>query len=423
MLSPFRARFELVSRPDTPVYGDYTDFLLFWSDIAFVALLLLWGLSLLISGRAPSLGPPAIRWPVLGLLAVTWLSAAASIDPALSAYSALRLTAAAALGLYVLNEINSITKLAVPLVALIVLQAVVGIDQASVGLHELGELHLEVNAGGTSVIWSDEGPRQLRAYGLSDHPNILGGLLALALVLVAGAAVRADFLRAPLAVVFALGCAALLLTFSRTGALAFVFGLLTIFGLFAYRRDWRSVGAWGAIVLGGVIISLALIVPYGDDLRQRGAIFDASEASGTEARSLNEREMLVKATNDVFVGRPLVGVGAGALPKALKDGSPDFPVDYQPAHFALLTVSAETGIVGGMMYGALIAVPFFLVWWRRHELTAPLIVASGTLLAVTVLGLFDYYTWSLVRGRIWFWLVLGLWAGAYMRRHEAQTDA
>jgi hypothetical protein len=157
VLSPFRARFELLSRPDTPVYGDYTDVLLFWSDIAFLAFLALWGLSLLIAGRAPNLGPAAIRWPVIGLLAVTWLSAAASIDPALSAYNALRLSAAAALALYVINEVDSVTRLTPALIAMVVLQAAVGIsqtiDQESVGLFGLGERRLEVNAGGTSVVW------------------------------------------------------------------------------------------------------------------------------------------------------------------------------------------------------------------------------------------------------------------------------
>lgn len=428
VLSPFRARFELISRPDTPVYGDYTNFLLYWSDVAFLAFLSLWGLGLLIGGRMPRLGPAAIRWPVTGLLAITWLSAVASIDPALSAYNALRLTAAVALAVYVINEIDSIGKLAPALALMVVLQGAVGIgqaiDQASVGLHGLGELHLDVNAGGTSVVWSDAGPRQLRGYGLTDHPNILGGMLALALVLVAAAAARAsDLWRAPLAVVFALGCAALLLTFSRTGALALGFGLLLVLGLFAYRRDWRSAGAWAAVALGGAIICLALIKPYGDELRQRGVVLDASEVSSTEQRSLSEREALVKVSNDVFVGRPLLGVGAGTLPKALKDGWPDFAYDYQPAHFALLTVAAETGIVGGMMYGALIVVPFVLLWWRRRELTPELIAASGALLAVTVIGLFDYYTWSLAPGRIWFWLVLGLWTGAYMRRREAPADA
>jgi hypothetical protein len=76
-----------------------------------------------------------------------------------------------------------------------------------------------------------------------------------------------------------------------------------------------------------------------------------------------------------------------------------------------------------MTYAALIAVPFFLLWWRRRELTPELIGASGALLAVTIIGLLDYYTWSLAPGRIWFWLVLGLWVGAYLRRREAPADA
>ena len=428
VLSPFRARFELLSRPDTPVYADYTDFLLFWSDVAFLAFLALWGLSLLIGGRAPNLGPSVIRWPVVGLLTVTWLSSVVSIDPALSAYNALRLTGAVALAVYVINEVDSVAKLAPALVALVVLQAVAGIgqavDQESVGLYDLGEHRLDVNAGGTSVVWSDEGPRQLRAYGQSDHPNILGGLLALALLLVGSAAARArGLLIAPLAVVFALGCGALLLTFSRTGGLALALGLLFVFGLFAYRQDWRHAGAWAAVALGGAIVCLALIKPYGDELWQRGVVLEPSAVSSTESRSLSEREALVKVSNDVFVGRPLLGVGAGALPSAIKDGWPDFVYNYQPAHFVLLTVAAETGIVGGMMYGALILVPFLLVWWRRRELTPELIAASGALLAITIIGFLDYYTWSLAPGRIWFWLVLGLWVAAYMRRQGAPADA
>ena len=74
VLSPFRARWELAARPDATVYGDYTDFLLYWSDVALIAVLALWGLSLLISGRRPWLGPAAIRWPVIALVLATWAS-------------------------------------------------------------------------------------------------------------------------------------------------------------------------------------------------------------------------------------------------------------------------------------------------------------------------------------------------------------
>ena len=67
----------------------------------------------------------------------------------------------------------------------------------------------------------------------------------------------------------------------------------------------------------------------------------------------------------------------------MSDRFPDFAYYYQPAHFALLTVAAETGLVGGMAYGALMVVPFCLLWWRRRELTPELIGVSGALLALT----------------------------------------
>jgi len=47
VLSPFRARIELLARPTPPIYGDFTDILLFWSDIALIATIGLWLLSLL----------------------------------------------------------------------------------------------------------------------------------------------------------------------------------------------------------------------------------------------------------------------------------------------------------------------------------------------------------------------------------------
>jgi hypothetical protein len=76
-----------------------------------------------------------------------------------------------------------------------------------------------------------------------------------------------------------------------------------------------------------------------------------------------------------------------------------------------------------MAYGALMVVPFFLIWWRRRELTPDLIAVSGALAAVTVVGMLDYYTWSMPPGRILFWLVLGLWVAVYARRAEAPANA
>ena len=71
----------------------------------------------------------------------------------------------------------------------------------------------------------------------------------------------------------------------------------------------------------------------------------------------------------------------------MSDAYPDFRYNYQPAHFVLLTVAAETGLLGGFFYAALIVAPWALLWWRRRELTPELIGVSGALLAVTSIGL------------------------------------
>src|SRR5438105_2457884 len=67
ILSPLRARFVIADRSNGPIYGDYVDFLLFWSDLAFIALLALWAVRSRIEPRKVWLAPLLVRVPVAGL--------------------------------------------------------------------------------------------------------------------------------------------------------------------------------------------------------------------------------------------------------------------------------------------------------------------------------------------------------------------
>jgi hypothetical protein len=107
-----------------------------------------------------------------------------------------------------------------------------------------------------------------------------------------------------------------------------------------------------------------------------------------------------------------LGVGIGTLPLALRERDPAFRYPFQPASVVLLDVTAETGLVGGAAY-LVIAVAPWVMLLRRRRWTPELAIASGALAALTVVGLFDYYTWTYSAGRIWAWIVLGLWAVAY----------
>jgi O-antigen ligase len=128
--------------------------------------------------------------------------------------------------------------------------------------------------------------------------------------------------------------------------------------------------------------------------------------------SLAERLALIQITADVFARHPLTGVGLGALPTAIGLTHPNSPLPVQPAHLAALDAAAESGVPGALAYLALSLAPWLVLAARIRSAgrTPELAVAYGLLLTLTVLGLFDYYTWLLNPGRLWQWLVWGLWA-------------
>jgi hypothetical protein len=289
--------------------------------------------------------------------------------------------------------------------------------QHSVGLQGLGEHDLAPSLP-VSVITAHDGSRLVRGYGLADHPNILGGLLAFAMLLIAvprrdgdgGAAVIARHL-------FAVGAVALLLTFSRSAALGLLVGFAVLAGVLAGAPARDRAGVRGLVVTGFVaaIACLPFLLAYSPYALART---DVSGAIETEARSTNERDALTLAANDVFLEHPLLGVGLGGLPLAIRDAEPEFPFTYQPAHVVLLDVAAETGALGALLYLAILAAPWLALARHRHRWTPDLAAASAALAAVTVVGLFDYYTWSYPAGRIWSWVILALWAAAYRRAVE-----
>jgi O-antigen ligase len=135
-----------------------------------------------------------------------------------------------------------------------------------------------------------------------------------------------------------------------------------------------------------------------------------------EEQSLGERQLLNQSANQIFAAQPLTGAGLGAFPLALKAQFPDFPVSYQPAHFVLLDVASEIGVFGALFYLVLLVAPWLaLFFWRKQlKFTPSLVAATALLLAVSVVGLFDYYPWLLVPGRMWSWLAWGFWGSAFL---------
>lgn len=413
ILIPFRLRLDLVPRPAPPVYADYVDLFLFASDAGLLCTLTLWWTSILVARRRISLGPRCLWIPLAALTAIGAASAAVSYDPLLSTYQALRLLLLFWFYVYIVNEIRSIAWIVVPVTIQVILQSVVAlgqfIAQRSLDLQALGELQLDPAWSGVGIVVAN-GVRLLRVYGLSDHPNILGGCLAFALVFLLGAYLHGSSRTAVLAA-FVCGLAALLVTFSRAAWLAFFAGSTMILVVEALGRRWDSLKALIPLAAVSAVLVASIVLAYSRFFGVRLDLGNSYNVPSVEQQSIGERAILIQAALPLFLQHPLLGVGLGASPLALQSAYPGLTVPYQPAHLTLLDAAVETGLPGAVAYLFLSLAPFVLYFRRAHLLLADRFatVAIAVLFSILVVGAFDYYTWLLVAGRLWQWLAWGIW--------------
>ena len=418
VLSPFRAGIPLATHPIPPLYAGYTDLLVTAGVLAVLATLVIWIVGLAADPHPVDVGPRFLAWPAAALVTLAWVSGVTSIDRTISFENAAELTLLAGLALYVRNEVETPRSLTVPLVVMVGVQALVGlaqvVAQGSVGLAALGELHLDPTAAGVSVVAAAPADRLLRAYGLTDHPNILGGLLAFVLPLLVIAAVGAGRRWATLlAIAFALGALALFATFSRAAWLAAAVAFAVGLAMLIRARLRVAARTWAVAGVGGLLLCAALALPYARFLAVRADVLDPRVP--TEVMSSGERAILIGATAAVAAAHPFTGTGLATLPLALLRSRPDLSFDFQPAPVVPLDVAAELGLLGAACYGWLLVAPWLALLRRSRRWTPELVAVSAALAAVTVVGLFDYYTWTFAPGRIWAWLLLGLWAGTFVR--------
>lgn len=407
-----------------PVYSGYTDFFLYPSDL-FLGLTLLFGLlAPLVAGQKLQRGPWYLTFPLAALVLLSFISTFVSVDPPLTLYHSFRVLMLLGLYLVLVNTLLPPVWVAVPLALAVLVQSTVGIlqfvNQSSIGLQAWGELILDPATTGVSILRYDS-VRILRAYGLTDHPNLLGGFLAFALIFILGyyfsAAHRARYL---MLIPFALGVVALFYTFSRAAQVALGAGVAVML-LALWRHALRQRPQWRPVALVTGVVVLALVVPVLNNQRliaQRVGQGNAFSENVGEQRSLVERDVLIESANRVFYQRELLGVGNGALPLGMFYLDKEFPgdqYDYQPAHMVLLVAAAELGLFGGFLWGWLMLAPLLVVWMRRAYIIAQPWAAAvaASVVVMLVVGFVDYYPWFWQPGRLWQWSAWGLFAAVF----------
>jgi ADP-ribose pyrophosphatase YjhB (NUDIX family) len=234
---------------------------------------------------------------------------------------------------------------------------------------------------GTSVVEAD-GIRFLRAYGTLPHPNILGGMLAIAII-----SARPLFRR-----VSAVGWSAYLIlgaglffTFSRAAWVAAFAGMAA---QWIYARKDRIFIRQAPAVILAMAVCAAFFWPF---------VFNRATGAGMlEGKSISARVASFNDAASLIRRNPVVGVGAGAFTSAVLEQVDAKRDGYalEPVHSAPVDILAELGIFGLLIYAWLIYVAVRLTWKSGR---------IGLGVTLVALALFDHWTWTTFGGVVIFW--------------------
>ncbi len=195
------------------------------------------------------------------------------------------------------------------------------------------------------VIRSNEFHTYFRVNSVFWDPNVYGRYLALVIVIATAALLwvreRRDF--ALLTVLIGVLWLGLAQTFSQSSYIALLAGLAV---LAAIRWSWR----WtlGAVVVGlvGVVLVVTLV----------GGKVDISHIFDRLNIDTSGRANLVSGGIDLFAERPLWGYGSGSFQAAYRDHRENKDAPVSISHTEPITVGAEQGLLGLLLYLALIVV-------------------------------------------------------------------
>jgi len=259
-----------------------------------------------------------------------------------------------------------------------------------IAFHNSGDL-------GVSVIETLNGERWLRAYGGLDHPNILGGLLVIAILFLLIQKKNSFKFFIDYIILF-IFLTSLFLTFSRSAYLAFIFSLFSVLFFSFYKKDKEMFfKSLKFIFLSFLIfINLFLIYPQLFKTRILGHTRLENKSNIERVSGFRDAQKIIK--NNLFLG-----VGFGNYSLALRNELYPHKKSYfyQPVHNVFLLILAEIGIFGFISF-------LFFLFYVFFESAKNDIYNLSFLVALIILFSFDHYFFSLHFGILLFFFVLAI---------------
>ncbi len=392
---------------------------LYVSDAALIILLaaFVW------PSRKVAYSPVGVTLALFALAALGFVTAVTAIEPRLALFSAGRWLAAGVVFLMFRQEVAPFRHLVWLFLATLGVHVAVGLFQAlaqgPAGLP--GEMALSLSQAGVAIVRLEEG-NWLRAYGLTIHPNVLGGFLAV------GAILAAPLLhRRAGRVLWWFLLLGLFLSFSRSAwmAVGLICPVVLIWLALRYPEQRKelviAIAGAAAVLLTSAFVWRAPLLARVQPLLPTTIVESMADGPGAgtgattslDARIdpvLSRLEQMDVAVSAVRA-HPWRGAGAGNFSLMMvRQAEGAIP---QPVHNVPLLLAAEVGVLGGVLWLALglIGLTFLATSWRSARPWA--VAAPAAWLALVVISFVDFYPWGLNVGRLLSAFVLGLAARAW----------
>jgi O-antigen ligase len=224
----------------------------------------------------------------------------------------------------------------------------------------------------------------------------------------------------------ALAIAGILLTFSRGAGLAFLVVFVIMAGLRAIRPRYV------VLVVAGLAVALSAVPAYKDRISTVTAVGGATAASGGDSAadaSMRSRMTEMLAAAKVFADHPVVGVGPANFPLYYQDYAERIGIELRDrvrfgprrgeepqreSHNMFLSIAAEQGIIGLILFCAVIVVTQreLLRARRRFLRTRPDLVNMATSLFLAIIAYVIAGMFLTLAYERYFWLLLALGGAA-----------
>ena len=250
------------------------------------------------------------------------------------------------------------------------------------------------------VIDANQFESYFRVNSLFFDPNIYGRFLALVMLAVAAVVIWTCDRRRAIAggALLALLWAGLVLTFSQSSFAALLAGLAVLAAL-RWSRRWTGLAVLIAVVIGAGFVIAA---PHSLHLELGNSKSVDSATSG--------RADLIKGGVQLFGDRPLQGWGAGSFSRAYRrERHVSSTRAVSASHTIPITVAAEQGVLGLLLYAAVVVLGLIALLRRARRSVASAAIAAAfvALLVHTML-----YAAFLEDPLAWVLLGIGLALGA-----------